>query len=111
MTDYERERAYNNIGMELSADFVDFYANQGCENEITVLKLAMKSLRELSAMKREIRDYIKELDAEIDRCHKLAEQNIQDEANTVAEMMIVRVQVLTEVKNDLQSRLKLEEMI
>ena len=56
-----------------------------------------------------LKEYITELDDEIDRCHKLAEQNVQDESTNLAEMMIVRVQTLTEVKNDLQSRL--EELI
>ena len=50
-----------------------------------------------------------ELDKEIERCHRLAEQNMNDEATTVAEMMVVRVQTLTEVRNDLQGRL--EELI
>lgn len=58
-----------------------------------------------SDMREKVKEYITELDAEIDRCHKLAEQNMNDEATTVAEMMVVRVQVLTEVKNDLESRL------
>lgn len=60
-------------------------------------------------MREKLKEYISELDAEIDRCHKLAEQNMDDEATTVAEMMVVRVQVLTEVKNDLQGRL--EELV
>ncbi len=60
-------------------------------------------------MREKVKEYISELDAEIDRCHKLAEQNMDDEATTVAEMMVVRVQVLTEVKNDLQGRL--EELV
>ena len=60
-------------------------------------------------MREKVREYISELDNEIERCHHLAEQNMNDEATTVAEMMIVRVQTLTEVKNDLQGRL--EELI
>lgn len=60
-------------------------------------------------MREKVKEYISELDDEINRCHKLAEQNMDDEATTVAEMMVVRVQVLTEVKNDLESRL--EELI
>lgn len=60
-------------------------------------------------MREKVREYIEELDAEIDRCHKLAEQNMDDEATTATEMMVVRVQVLTEVKNDLESRL--EELV
>lgn len=60
-------------------------------------------------MREKVREYISELDAEIDRCHKFSEQNMGDEATTVAEMMMVRVQVLTEVKNNLESRL--EELV
>ena len=60
-------------------------------------------------MREKVKEYIAELDAEIDRSHKLAEQNMNDETTTVAEMMVVRVQVLTEVKNDLQGRL--EELV
>lgn len=41
----------------------------------------------------------------MDKLVQLAEQNMNDEATTVAEMMVVRVQTLNEVKNDLQSRL------
>lgn len=60
-------------------------------------------------MREKVKEYISELDVEINRCHRLAEQNMNDEATTVAEMMVVRVQTLTEVKNDLQGRL--EELI
>ena len=56
-------------------------------------------------MREKIREYIGELDNEIERCHHLAEQNMNDEVTTVAGMMVVRVQTLNEVKNDLQSRL------
>lgn len=60
-------------------------------------------------MRDKVKEYISELDTEIDRCHKLAEQNMQDESTNLAEMMLVRVQTLTEVKNDLQGRL--EELV
>ena len=60
-------------------------------------------------MREKVMEYISELDKEIERCHHLAEQNMNDEATTVAEMMVVRVQTLMEVKNDLESRL--EELI
>ena len=45
-------------------------------------------------MREKIREYIDELDKEIERCHHLAEQNMNGEATTVAEMMVVRVQTL-----------------
>ena len=60
-------------------------------------------------IREKVREYISELDKEIERCHHLAEQNMNDEATTVAEMMVVRVQTLNEVRKDLQSRL--EELI
>lgn len=63
----------------------------------------------LPDMREKVKEYISELNAEIDRCHNLAEQNLQDKTTTVVEMMTVRIQTLTEVKNDLQSRL--EELV
>ena len=60
-------------------------------------------------MREKVKEYISELDAEIDRCHKLTDQNMNDETTTVEEMMVVRVQTLTEVRNDLQGRL--EELV
>ena len=60
-------------------------------------------------MREKVKEYISELDKEIERCHHLAERNMNDEATTVAEMMLVRVQTLNEVKNDLQGRL--EELV
>ena len=61
--------------------------------------------KELPDMRKKVKEYISELNEEIDRCHKLAEQNMQDASTTAAEMMMARVQTLTEVKNDLQGRL------
>ena len=55
-------------------------------------------------MREKIQEYISELDVEIERCHKLAEKNMN-----VTELMMVRTETLTEVKNDLQGRL--EELI
>ena len=60
-------------------------------------------------MREKIKEYISELDTEIERCHNLAEQNIKDDSATISEMMMVRVQILMEVKNDLESRL--EELV
>lgn len=60
-------------------------------------------------MREKVKEYISELGEEISRCDRLAQQDMEDEATTVAEMMIVRAQVLMEVKNDLKSRL--EELI
>ena len=79
-----------------------FEANQAMQEPLEKLY----NYENQSDMREKIREYISELDAEIDRCHNLAEQNMNDEATTVAEMMIVRVQTLTEVKNDLQGRLE-----
>ena len=55
-------------------------------------------------MREKIKEYISELNVEIERCHKLAEQNMN-----VTELMMVRTETLTEVKNDLQGRL--EELV
>ena len=60
-------------------------------------------------MREKVREYISELEVEIKRCTKIAEQNMNDDATTLAEMMFARMQTLTEVKNDLQSRL--EELV
>ena len=65
----------------------------------------LEEKEQLPDMREKVKEYISELDVEIDRCHKLAEQNIQDESTNLAEMMLVRVQTLTEIKNDLQGRL------
>lgn len=51
-------------------------------------------------MREKVKEYISELDAEIDKYHNMAEQNEQ-----IAESMIITIQVLTAVKNDLQGRL------
>ena len=54
----------------------------------------------LPDMREKVKEYISELDAEIDKYHNIAEQNEQ-----IAESMIIIIKVLTEVKNDLQCRL------
>ena len=68
------------------------------ELEVAIEALSKPDMRE------KIKEYISELDVEIERCHKLAEQNMN-----VTELMMVRTETLTEVKNDLQGRL--EELI
>lgn len=60
-------------------------------------------------MREKVREYISELDVEIKRCTKIAEQNMEDDATTLAEMMFARMQTLMEVKDDLQGRL--EELV
>lgn len=60
-------------------------------------------------MREKIKEYIFELDVEIKKCTKVAEQNMNDDATILAEMMMARAQTLNEVKNDLQGRL--EEMV
>ena len=72
------------------------------------LEVAIEALSKPD-MRQKVKEYISELDAEIDRCHKLTDQKMNDETTTVEEMMVVRVQTLTEVRNDLQGRL--EELI
>ena len=60
-------------------------------------------------MREKVMEYIDELDVEIKRCTKIAKQNMEDDATTLAEMMFARMQTLMEVKDDLQSRL--EELV
>ena len=60
-------------------------------------------------MREKVREYISELDVEIKRCKKIAKQNMEDDATTLAEMMFARMQTLMEVKDDLQGRL--EELV
>lgn len=60
-------------------------------------------------MREKVKEYISELDVEIDRCHKLVEEHMNDEAEVLADRVIVRLKTLIEVKNDLQSRL--EELV
>ena len=60
-------------------------------------------------MREKIKEYISELNAEIGRCHKLAEEHINDDSDILTDRVLVRARVLTEVKNDLQGRL--EELV
>ncbi len=68
------------------------------ELEVAIEALSKPDMRE------KVKEYISELEVEIERCHKLAEQNMN-----VTELMMVRTETLTEVKNDLQGRL--EELV
>lgn len=61
-------------------------------------------------MREKVREYISELDAEIDRCHKkisnLSYDEVQVRVNkSEIDVYMSRARTLTEVKNDLQSRL------
>ena len=61
-------------------------------------------------MREKVREYIGELDAEIDRCHKeisnLSYDEVQVRVNKAEiDVYMNRSRTLTEVKNDLQSRL------
>ena len=65
-------------------------------------------------IRKKIKEYISELDVEIDRCHKEMERLSYDEicrrANkSKINYYLARREVLTEVKNDLQGRL--EELV
>lgn len=59
-------------------------------------------------MREKVKEYIGELDAEIDRCMEWIEEHMDGEACQVSAMEM-RVKTLMEVKNDLQGRL--EELI
>lgn len=61
-------------------------------------------------MREKVKEYISELDAEIDRCHKeisnLSYDEVQARVNRAEiNVYMSRANTLTEVKNDLQSRL------
>ena len=59
-------------------------------------------------MREKVKEYISELDAEIDRCTDWIEEHMNGEACQVSAMEM-RAKTLNEVKNDLESRL--EELI
>ena len=59
-------------------------------------------------MREKVKEYIGELDAEIDRCMEWIEEHMDGEACQVSAMEM-RVKTLMEVKNDLQGRL--EELV
>ena len=56
-------------------------------------------------MREKVKEYIGELDAEIDRCMEWIEEHMDGEACQVSAMEM-RVKTLMEVKNDLQGRLE-----
>lgn len=57
-------------------------------------------------MREKVKEYISELNAEIDRCTKLIENKINEWNEYEFIKMKLRVQILMEVKNDLQGRLE-----
>lgn len=59
-------------------------------------------------MREKVREYIDELDVEIDRCIEWVEEHMDGEACQVSAMEM-RAKTLNEIKNDLQSRL--EELV
>ena len=102
----------NNKKWRFRWDILGHYINDSSNNTFQDAENRLNYLEEKENqpdMREKIREYISELDVEIERCHHLAEQNMNDQATTVAEIMVVRVQTLMEVKNDLESRL--EELV
>lgn len=88
-------------------DMLEHYVNsvssrtfQDAEDRLNYLE----EKEQLPDMREKVKEYISELDAEINKYHNIAEQNEQ-----IAESMIMIIQVLTAVKNDLQGRL--EELV
>lgn len=78
------------------------------------LEIALKALnivsKELPDMREKVKEYISELDTEIDRCHKeisnLSYDEVQMRVNRAEiDVYQCRAKTLIEVKNDLQSRL------
>ena len=82
----------------------EYYYCDGIDREINqVMQEPLEKLYKYENqpdMREKVKEYISELDAEIDKYHNMAEQNEQ-----IAESMIITIQVLTAVKNDLQGRL------
>lgn len=63
---------------------------------------------QLPDMREKVKEYIAELDKEINKYHTALEESGQDAAVPYTGL-VVRIQTLTEVKSDLQSRL--EELV
>lgn len=59
----------------------------------------------MSDMREKVKEYVVELEEEIQRCINWVEQNMNSEACKVAAMES-RIQTLEEVKNDLKNRLE-----
>lgn len=73
---------------------------QDAENRLNYLekKESLPNIRD------KVKEYISELDAEIDRCTLWVEENMNGDACRVSEME-GRLKALTEIRNDLQGRL------
>lgn len=86
----------------------EYYYCDGIDREIN--KAMQEPLKKLYKyenqpdMREKIAEYISELDAEIDRCTLLVEENMNGDACMISEIE-GRLKALTEVKNDLQGRL------
>ena len=87
---------------QIMKDFPEFHLEEMRERAENVLRSYLYSIdRESSSHLTEGTDELRaELDTEIDKYHKMAEQNAQ-----IAESLVITIQVLTAVKNDLQGRL------
>ena len=81
-----------------------FEANQAMQEPLEKLYKYENQLD----MREKIKEYIGELDAEYDRCMNWIEEHMNGEACQVSAMEM-RAKTLTEVKNDLESRL--EELV
>ena len=81
-----------------------FEANQAMQEQLEKLY----KYENQPDMREKVREYISELDVEIDRCTDWIEEHMNGEACQVSAMEM-RAKTLNEVKNDLQSRL--EEVI
>lgn len=92
----------------------EYYYCDGVDREINQamqepLKKLYKYENQLD-MREKVKEYISELDTEIDRCHKeisnLSYDEVQVRVNKAEiDVYMSRARTLTEVKNDLQSRL------
>lgn len=99
-------------------DFLGHYINDSSNRTFQDVEDRLNYLEEKESqpdMIEKVKEYISELDAEIDRCNREMEElesdeTIIDEVRDRVELCnITRIQTLTDVKNDLQGRL--EELV
>lgn len=92
-------------------DMLGHYINNGSSRTFQDAEDRLNHLEEkaqLPDMREKVKEYIKELDKEINKYHFALEQTPESEP-VARTSMITRIQTLTDVKNDLESRL--EELI
>ena len=92
-------------------DMLGHYINSSSNRTFQDAEDRLNHLEEkaqLPDMREKVKEYIAELDKEINKYHIALEESGQDAAVPYTGL-VVRIQTLTDVKNDLQSRL--EELV